>query len=1396
MIQSLLWKKVTSSLLLASMLTHISFPVYASVTQRVTLESINDLLTVSPRYELQKSIAEYLYISRFETDEIGIFDGFNYFYNRLSEKKSQLIPGYAKKSNNEIVDSLPPRFGTPYVERGVIRHQITQILNKNWISSPEFSSYNAQTKQLYENAVALALENNYQLGQVLNAEQIKRINKDVIWPEIRTLGSQQKPYLVPFVYLTDATIKQQKIIESTYHANSADIKTQTFIVDGVKVNFAHRAMIDVEKDFINTKGNIKGSKLTIRTGRELQNNSGTITGDDVTLLTNKLTNKTLVTRLDYGHGYSEKFSQIGTISSLGNLTIATASDVISHGGKFSAQGDLTINAGGNIILVPQQAKNERHESGARWQDNESSLVNLQTNLSAIDTLKLIAGGQIHIEGAQLESQGLIELLAGYGITLKSAADLRSFEKRFQASSGGVFGTKESKAESKTEAEIVRTLLKAGQSMLLSTKQGDILLEAVTIDNKGISKIIAEKGAIDFELAKLLESYSYENSYEGSLSFRHTGNGYQREVAYYSEFINNGGLVLDAATGVKIQVAAGSENLDQTLAELAQTPGLAWMQEIRNNPDYSEVDWQSIELVLEQWDYDQSGLSPAAMAILAIAISVVMGPGAGLAIAGTGSGAVITVSNAVLAAAMNAGFSSIVVQASGSLLANGFDVQETLTQLSSKESLVSLATSMVTAGVLSGLDVPMFSGEGGTTLTLTDVVQNATGSQLATQAIMQVFQATARTGINAIASGYDWDEFGSSLVQSLAISSINLLGKELAQQIGEAARLDNIVTAQQYILHAALGCGLGMLTSATYGGNTDANRIGCASGAGGGVIGEYVGSKYREEIGLVKQDTDAFIHKLLDRYVNADGTPFTPEQLQAEIPTLQAEASKLHARGVDIARLVAGLTVFAMRGNVDIAIDTAGNAAENNALFLLVVLATPESIALFTAAITAYTATQFVMSSVDAFHKGSELYRIYLYGTIEEKAQAKEEMIDLAISYSIETGATILIGGVAQKVSKKLLQDVPFDEVAAFISSQLRGKGNIDAAEVYDQVAKNIKFKDKHFETYKANGGKDDKDTWSKKYDNDRYDALKNNKLIPDNDVDMSDYYRHKEMYPNTTITAERFIEQQNKGFTIGQKGSWKRIDTRPKNVPNEPSYRSQKNEVPLPISAEQDIARFMQKEVTLPPDVTKKTVEQVITLRQKAEDEVRVLSSNPDLNRDALLNLKADIRKYGDVLGSAKLEHNLHIEFTSVKKLPFEVPGRGQQGQFDGIWLATDKNGVTKLITGEAKAGKNQVHYNHRQVGKDELGEIIDAQQTSAQYYKAIWENMQKSFQTAKESSKYQSDLLYKKQTDELGKTLKIFRQYKGSGAGGSIEYRGSELIFNENGVIKKANNLKFETMH
>ncbi|NUW68882.1 DUF637 domain-containing protein [Vibrio coralliilyticus] len=924
-IKTPLWQKVTSNTLLAAFVTHLSFPVYASVKTNIALEEIEAAVTYTARYDLMESVDQYLYKGALESDELGIFDGFTHFSNLLSTSNPELIPGYSAESGQPVdLTTLPARFGSPYVERGVIRHQITQLLNKSWISKPGYSSYNEQTKKLYENAVEVAKENGFQLGQRLTEQQIAALTRDIVWPEIRMIGEQS--YLVPFVYLTPATIQEQQLLESTFAANSAEINTQTFVVNGSRVEFKHDALIDVEQDFINTQGHVSGQKFTIRTGRELQNLSGTITGDDVTLIANKLTNDTLVTRLDYGHGFSETFNQIGTISTLGNLNIYTSGDVVSHGGQFSSQGSLEIESGGNIILVPQEDKDQRAESGQRWSDSESSLVNLQTSLSAVDTLSLIAGGQVFIQGAKLESQGLLQILAGYGITLKSAADLRSYERKFEAESGGMFGTKESESESATEAEIVRTLLKAGQSMLLSTEKGNVLLEAVTIDNKGMSKIIAENGSIDFELAKLLETYSHEQSFEGSLSFRHQGNGYQREVAYYSEFINNGGLLLDGAHGVRIQIASGSKNLDQIIADLAQSPELAWMQDIRNNPEYSHVDWDSIELVMEEWDYDQSGLTPAAMAILSVAMAIASG---GTSLAATGT---VTATSA-LNTAISAGIAALETQAVASLLANGFDVKDTLEQLASDESLTSLATTMVTAGVLSGLDIPLFSGDAGASQSLNDILGSIASEPIVNQAISQLVKTTVSTGVSAIANGHSIEEFGDAFVQSIAMSAVMHIGKDLANKIGIASRIQegqtepDFNTAAKYIAHAALGCGLGTAVSSINGGNSSANQNGCASGAAGGVIGEYVAETYKEHIGYIEGETEKFANKTL-------------RALQQENPlsaidtaTLQQEIQRLKTLGVDIARLSAAITVFGFGGNVDIASSTSGNAAEHNAFFL-------------------------------------------------------------------------------------------------------------------------------------------------------------------------------------------------------------------------------------------------------------------------------------------------------------------------------------------------------------------------------------------------------------------------------------------------------------------------------
>ncbi|KUI97368.1 hypothetical protein VRK_35570 [Vibrio sp. MEBiC08052] len=911
------WQRLTSSTLLPIIFTHLSFPVYAAVQQHITLGSITNAVSSSARYQLKEQVQDYLYAGAIEQNELAIFDGFGFFFEQIKASYPAMLSAY--HGENTTLNDIPARFGTPYVERGVIRQQITQLLNKSWITAPGYSSYNEQTKKLYENAVSYAQSHAKKLGQTLTADEINQIPADMVWPEIRVINGRS--YMVPFVYLTPTTITNQKISESTLAAGSASIKTDTFVVNDANVRFKHNALLDITHDFINTKGRVSGGELTIRTGRELQNLSGTITGDDVSLIANKLVNDTLVTRFDYGHGYSEHFDQIGSIVSLGDLNIRTASDVVSHGGQFSAQGDLRIQAQGNVILVPQSAKSERAQSGSHWSDSESSLVNLQTHLSAVDTLSLISGGEVYIEGGVLESQGLLEVLAAHGITLKSAADMKTFDRRFEADSGGLFGSKESESESKTESKIVKTLLKAGQSMVLHTIQGDVSLEAVTVDSQGLAKIISDYGAVDFKLAKLLENYSYAKSYDGALAFRHQGHGYQREVAYYSEFINSGGIMLNAYHGVRIQYAGDKHNLDTTLATLAQTPELSWMLNVRNDPSIN-IDWQQVQLVMEDWDYDQSGLTPAAMAIIAVAMAVATS-GAGIAVIG-GEGPLYT--------AINVGFKSLISQATSGLMANKFDVKATLKSLSSKKALISLATSMVTAGVLKGVDTHLFT-EG---TDAANAIQDATsidivGNSIEAQIIRSVVHSTVSIGINTVVQGGDLGDFGQAFSTSFASSMVSIIGSSLSEKISDAAGhkgvtetnpsgTPQISEAAKYIAYASLGCGIGSLTSSIGGGQGSDIAMGCASGATGSVIGEYVTDKYSDVILKRERQVEGWTKDLLGNGL------LCPKRIKKLVKTLREQA-------INVPRYAASVAVFAF-GDKGISASNADNVVRQNALYLL------------------------------------------------------------------------------------------------------------------------------------------------------------------------------------------------------------------------------------------------------------------------------------------------------------------------------------------------------------------------------------------------------------------------------------------------------------------------------
>ena len=302
-------------------------------------------------------------------------------------------------------------------------------------------------------------------------------------------------------------------------------------------------------------------------------------------------------------------------------------------------------------------------------------------------------------------------------------------------------------------------------------------------------------------------------------------------------------VFKAAGGISVQIPVGEKDQNKVqirdeILRLANQPGNEYLKDLVKRND---VDWNSIILAQKDWDYKSQGLTGAAAAIIVIIVAVVTyGAGtaaaAGAAAGGTAAGGttvglgasmigtagittttttagVTTIGVSTLGTMANAAVTSIATQTSVSLINNKGDLSKTFKELGSKESIKSLATSVVTAGVLDKVS---------TVLNL-PIDSAMVSDRLYVGLVNSTSSALINTAING---GSLSDNLDSALLAGLS----NVLQAELSQNIG--LRLDvKDPTNFEYILHKiahiAAGCVAGALQKQ------------CEAGAIGAGVGEVV-----------------------------------------------------------------------------------------------------------------------------------------------------------------------------------------------------------------------------------------------------------------------------------------------------------------------------------------------------------------------------------------------------------------------------------------------------------------------------------------------------------------------------------------------------------------------------
>ena len=133
----------------------------------------------------------------------------------------------------------------------------------------------------------------------------------------------------------------------------------------------------------------------------------------------------------------------------------------------------------------------------------------------------------------------------------------------------------------------------------------------------------------------------------------------------------------------------SRPLNETLDELQEKPGMAWIKPLRSRND---VLWEPINEIHHISKSNHKGLTTGGAVVIGVAMGVVTG----------GLGPATILGSTTLAAMASAGAGSLLTQTAVSLINNQGDVSKAMKDLASTDTVISMATAMAVAGVMDGV----------------------------------------------------------------------------------------------------------------------------------------------------------------------------------------------------------------------------------------------------------------------------------------------------------------------------------------------------------------------------------------------------------------------------------------------------------------------------------------------------------------------------------------------------------------------------------------------------------------------------------------------------------------------------------------------------------------------
>ncbi len=454
-------------------------------------------------------------------------------------------------------------FYNPIEEAQLLRTAAMRESGSTYFSD-DWRSAQQQRDAMFNNSLAY-LENNesVKLGEALTQEQIASLESPLLWYISKNIGGEEK--LVPAVYLPEATMAQM----TTPEAGKLNVDTLIANVD----EFTNSGLIDVK--------------------------------EHASIEANTFTNQRLTNTVETDHYARTSVSDGGAINA-GSLTVKTTGDINNLGGSMKTDGDLTLDADGNVNLAAVETR-EYFEAGKNIDEKNGYVT---STIEAGGNAELIAGGDINSQAADVTVEGDLGLDAE-NINLLGVTE-REYQQRHSEKSD-TFSSSEKTEQWETQTFKGTTFDVGGNTSM--TARNDINMVGTTIEGDGN---IGLKAGNDVLITAGIsqESYSKEKSGEGAFTTSGQQKGHITQTAVGSNLHAGGNLTIDSDGGdVSIlgSTLRAEENLllgdmkiqrDETGAPILDENGQYITED---GESIANLTIGSVELKDEEWNEKQSGL---------------------------------------------------------------------------------------------------------------------------------------------------------------------------------------------------------------------------------------------------------------------------------------------------------------------------------------------------------------------------------------------------------------------------------------------------------------------------------------------------------------------------------------------------------------------------------------------------------------------------------------------------------------------------------------------------------------------------------------------------------------------------------------------------------------------